>query len=182
MLTRDTYGEGYVSERSGIVRTELLKETSLYVTDLEDAERFYEDVIGLKVARRDEALRSTFHYGDATLILFEAEAADVGSTEPGQVTFGIGRGVVAHWRERLREHGVSIVEDVTWPNGMQSIIFCDPAGNKIQLRTQAPPPSETSEKDPARPAISRGLHADWKIYHAARQAIKGLETAPGSQE
>jgi catechol-2,3-dioxygenase len=179
MLTRESYGAGS-AERSGIVRSELLKETPLYVTDLEGAERFYEDVIGLEVARRVGAQQSTFHDGDATLILFQAPAADV-STEPGQVTFGISRGAVAHWRQHLHEQGVPIVKEVTWPNGMQSIIFCDPAGNKIHLRTQAPLPSESSEEDPARPAISRGFHAEWKIYHAARQAISDLETATASQ-
>lgn len=164
------------------MKTELLKETSLYVTDLEGAERFYEDVIGLRVARRVEAQQSAFHYGDTTLILFQAAAAGVESTEPGQVTFGISRGEVAPWRHRLQEQGVPIVEEATWPNGMQSIIFCDPAGNKIHLRTQARPPSETFEEDAARPVISRGFHAEWKIYHAARQAIKDRETALGSQE
>ncbi len=165
------------------MRTELLKETSLYVTDLEGAERFYENVIGLQVARKVGGRQSTFRHGDATLILFQAPAADVESTEAGQVTFGISRGVVRRWRHHLQEQGVPILEEVTWPNGMQSIIICDPAGNKIHLRTQAESPSETSAGDPPHPAmISRGLPAEWKIYHAARQAINDRATTAASRE
>jgi catechol-2,3-dioxygenase len=157
-----------------------LKETSLYVTDLEGAEKFYEDVIGLRVAQRVEAQQSTLHNGDATLILFQAPAADVESTEPGHVTFGISRGAVAPWRRHLQEQGIPVVEELTWPNGMQSIIFCDPAGNKIHLRTQARLAGISAE-DPADPVISRGLHAEWKIYHAARQAIISRESVQASR-
>ena len=125
----------------------------------------------MEVAERVGAEQSTLRNGNITLILFQAGAE---STEPRQVTFGIGRDAVVSWRRHLEDQRIPIVDEVSWPNGMQSIVFCDPTGNRIQLRTQ-----ESSQAARLRAVPSRGLPAQWKIYQAARMAISDREAVAG---
>jgi len=160
------------------MRTELLNETSLYVTDLKVAEMFYENVIGLKVARRIEGQRSTLRYDDSILLLFQArtaptadEDATSGSHELGQVSFGISASDLSFWREHLQRHDVPIEGAVAWPNGAQSITCRDPAGNRIELKTQGRS-HEMARGDRGSRAISSGLNAQWKLFQAANLGVK----------
>ena len=44
---------------------------------------------------------------------------------------------MAAWREQLRQQGVTIEQELTWPSGGQSLYFRDPAGNSVELATPA---------------------------------------------
>ena len=39
------------------------------------------------------------------------------------------------WREHLRQQGVAIEAEISWPSGGYSIYFRDPAGNSLELAT-----------------------------------------------
>src|SRR5438067_10291149 len=120
-----------------------LVETSAYVDDLDQAERFYRDVLGLEVIDREAGRHVFFRVGTAdVLLLFNADETLKGLTlpahgarGPGHFAFGIAADALDEWRRRLDGHGVAIEKEMTWPHGARSLYFRDPAGNSVELIT-----------------------------------------------
>ncbi len=123
-------------------------ETSLYCPDLEAAEAFYGEVLGLECLGRRERRHVFFRSGDGVLLLFDPEHTARVSTEvagvpiplhgsrgAGHVAFRIAPGELASWREHLVREGVPIEAEVQWPGGGRSVYFRDPAGNSLELAT-----------------------------------------------
>jgi catechol 2,3-dioxygenase-like lactoylglutathione lyase family enzyme len=118
-------------------------ETAIYASDLDAAERFYGDVLGLPFDSKVAGRHIFFHCGDAMLLVFNpavtaVKAGDVpphGARGPGHVAFAVGDGELEPWLERLAEHGVEIEASVDWPGGGRSIYFRDPGGNSLELTT-----------------------------------------------
>ena len=120
-----------------------LVETSAYVDDLEQAERFYGDVLGLTWMGKEAGRHVFFQVGqDDVLLLFLADATlkgdhlpAHGARGPGHFALGIDAEALDAWRLRLQEHGVAIEHETTWPAGGRSLYFRDPAGNSVELIT-----------------------------------------------
>jgi catechol 2,3-dioxygenase-like lactoylglutathione lyase family enzyme len=120
-----------------------LVETALYVDDLDRAERFYRDVLGLKLIGRDANRHVFFRVGtDDVLLLFNADETikgeqlpSHGARGPGHMAMGIPGAALGEWRQRLESLGVAIDQEVDWPRGGKSLYFRDPAGNALELIT-----------------------------------------------
>jgi catechol 2,3-dioxygenase-like lactoylglutathione lyase family enzyme len=117
-------------------------ETAIYADDLDRAETFYRDVLGLEVIGKEAGRHVFFRAGDRVLLVFRPEATlkgDIllahGATGPGHFALGIRRESLDAWRGRLAEHGVAIEQEVDWPRGGHSLYFRDPAGNAAELVT-----------------------------------------------
>lgn len=117
-------------------------ETVLYVDDLDAAERFYGEVLALEFESRKEGIFVFFRCGDGMLLLFDPQAAMTGravpphgARGPGHACFAIAEGALDAWRDRLRDAGVAIEREMTWPRGGRSFYFRDPAGNSLELAT-----------------------------------------------
>ena len=125
-------------------------ETALYAADLDAAEAFYGDVLGLaKVARAGDR-HVFFRLRDAMLLVFNpAETARApapgalpvpphGARGPGHVAFAATGPELDRWRARLEAAGVAIEADFRWPGrdglpGARSIYVRDPAGNSVEF-------------------------------------------------
>ena len=121
-------------------------EACLYASDLDAAERFYVEVLGLE---RFSAVRERhvfFRCGDGMFLVFNpartsTEASLVGgspvpphgATGAGHVAFAIPDTEIDAWRTRLEGAGVTIESEVTWPRGGRSLYIRDPAGNCVEL-------------------------------------------------
>jgi catechol 2,3-dioxygenase-like lactoylglutathione lyase family enzyme len=122
---------------------ECLVETGVYADDLEEAERFYRDVLGLAMHGKEAGRHVFFQVGDRDMLLvFRPEATlrgaplpAHGARGPGHFALGIARDDLDAWRLRLREHRVAIEHEEVWPNGGHSLYFRDPAGNSVELLT-----------------------------------------------
>jgi catechol 2,3-dioxygenase-like lactoylglutathione lyase family enzyme len=120
-----------------------LVETSAYVDDLDQAERFYGDVLGLEWMGKESGRHVFFRVGeDDVLLLFLADATIKGehlpahgARGPGHFALGIDADALDSWRRRLEAHGVAIEHETTWPAGGHSLYFRDPAGNSVELIT-----------------------------------------------
>jgi catechol 2,3-dioxygenase-like lactoylglutathione lyase family enzyme len=120
-----------------------LVETAAYVDDLDSAERFYRDVLGLEVIGQEANRHVFFRVGNAdVLLIFNATETlkglvlpSHGTHGPGHFAFGIAADALDYWRGRLRDQGVAIEKEMSWPRGGHSLYFRDPAGNSVELIT-----------------------------------------------
>jgi catechol 2,3-dioxygenase-like lactoylglutathione lyase family enzyme len=118
-------------------------ETGVYADDLDRAETFYHDVLGLEVVGREAGRHVFFRVGPASMLLVFNPAATLvgdslpphGASGPGHFALGIRGDDLEAWRRRLAEHGIAIEKEVQWPRGGRSLYFRDPAGNSVELLT-----------------------------------------------
>lgn len=124
-------------------------ETGLYATDLDAAEAFYGDLLGLEVITRVEGRHVFFRVGAGVLLVFNPDATEHspdnprlpvpphGARGPGHACFAAELPQMEALRERLVAAGVEIESDFNWPNGARSIYFRDPAGNSLEIAEPA---------------------------------------------
>lgn len=120
-------------------------ETVLYAEDIDAAEAFYGEVLGLERIARVGNRHVFFRCGEQALLIFnpvetakppQPDALPVpphGIIGPGHVCFKASADEIGQWRERLTESGVAIESDFEWPQGGRSIYFRDPAGNCLEF-------------------------------------------------
>jgi len=122
---------------------EALVETAIYADDLELAEQFYRDVLGLELTAREEGRHLFFRVGDRSMLLIFRAAATLkgdhlpahGCRGPGHVALGIAALDLDAWRAHLESRHVSIEHEESWPRGGHSLYFRDSAGNSVELLT-----------------------------------------------
>jgi len=118
-------------------------ETCIYAEDLQAAETFYRDVIGLEFFSRKPDRHVFFRCGEAMFLIFNPQKTRTsedaipshGAIGPGHVAFTIRFEDLDQWRQHLQNHHIEIESEVRWPNGGHSIYFRDPAGNSVELAT-----------------------------------------------
>ena len=123
-------------------------ETSLYVDDLDQAERFYAQILGLDKIFSVSGRQLVFRCNESVLLIFRPEHTERervvinggaiplhGARGAGHMAFRVTRDELQGWREHFRQSGISIESEVSWPNGAHSIYFRDPAGNSLELAT-----------------------------------------------
>ena len=124
-----------------------LKETALYVNDLQRAMTFYRDVLGLTTLVADTRFCAFDVAGKHILLLF-SRGSSVEATElPGGVipphdasgqihtAFAVDAAELPAWESHLAAQGIEILSRVMWPRGGQSIYFRDPDGHLLELLT-----------------------------------------------
>jgi catechol 2,3-dioxygenase-like lactoylglutathione lyase family enzyme len=120
-------------------------ETVLYAGDLDAAEAFYRDVLGLEPFVSVPGRHLFYRCGDQVLLIFKPEATRVppaagalpvpphGAAGPGHICFRATAAELDAWVRRLAAKAVAIEADFEWPRGGRSIYFRDPAGNCLEI-------------------------------------------------
>jgi catechol 2,3-dioxygenase-like lactoylglutathione lyase family enzyme len=120
-------------------------ESSLYAHDLDAAETFYGNVLGLTKIMRAGNRHIFYRCGQMVLLIFNPDETEVpptgdqlavpphGSRGPGHLCFQATAGEIDDWAQRLSNAGVGIESVVEWPRGGRSIYFRDPAGNSLEF-------------------------------------------------
>lgn len=121
-------------------------ETVLYADDLDEMERFYRDVLGLKPLGKATGRQLFIPVGDQMLLIFDPKVTQKGAppesglpipahgaTGQGHLCFRATADEIRAWRGVLEQKGVAIEADFQWPGGGRSIYFRDPAGNSIEF-------------------------------------------------
>lgn len=121
-------------------------ESALYVADLDVAEKFYGEVMGLERIAGVEGRHAFFRCGQCVLLLFNADATRQppkpdarlpvpphGTTGHGHLCFAGTASEIEDWKMRLEGEGIAIEADFEWPNGGRSIYFRDPDGNSLEI-------------------------------------------------
>lgn len=125
-------------------------EAALYVDDLDRAETFYAQVLGLERISRVDDRHVFFRCGQAVVLLFnpaetvKPPAPDArlpvpphGARGEGHLCFRASEDEIDRWKAHLENHGVLIESEFEWPKGGRSIYFRDPSGNSIEFANPA---------------------------------------------
>ena len=118
-------------------------ETCLYGDDLEAAERFYTEVLGLERIAKVEGRHVFFRCGGRVFLVFNPAATiggggmvpAHGASGPGHACFAATPEELDGWRAHLRAKSIDIEQEQEWPGGGRSLYFRDPAGNSIEIGT-----------------------------------------------
>jgi len=127
-------------------------ESALYVTDLDAAETFYANVLGLEKIGAVANRHVFFKCGSGVLLLFNAEATRQppspdarlpvpphGTTGQGHLCFAATADEIEGWKKHLEAKNIAIEADFEWPpkpgqaRGGRSIYFRDPSGNSLEF-------------------------------------------------
>ena len=121
-------------------------ESALYVTDLDAAEAFYADVLGLARIAKAEGRHVFFRCGKGVLLLFDAETTKVpppagaklpvpphGAVGQGHLCFAASTDEIERWKAHLEAKGIAVEADFMWPSGGRSIYLRDPSGNSLEF-------------------------------------------------
>ncbi|WP_419695346.1 VOC family protein [Mesorhizobium muleiense] len=121
-------------------------ESALYVTDLDAAEKFYTDLLGLDLLGKVEGRHLFFRCGDGVLLIFNAAATKVppapdaklkvpphGTVGDGHLCFAASADEIVRWRAHLERKKIAIESEFEWPQGGRSIYIRDPSGNSIEF-------------------------------------------------
>ena len=115
-----------------------LGEVSIRVKDLDAMQKFYEEVVGLEVIRRDESFvffKVAEGYGGHTqnLALFVAEQLNPAGTTLHHIALNVA--LVDFESEKLRLEGLGLKVNATvheWLH-VRSLYFPDPEGNSLEF-------------------------------------------------
>jgi catechol 2,3-dioxygenase-like lactoylglutathione lyase family enzyme len=121
-------------------------ETCIYASDLQEAEKFYSQILELEQVSKEEDRHIFYRCGNSMLLIFNpvhtsAEQTFVngdpiplhGTSGPGHLAFEVQNHDIPEWKARLIEWNIKIESEITWPSGFNSIYFRDPAGNSIEI-------------------------------------------------
>src|SRR5215467_8943189 len=122
-------------------KTAGILESSLYVSDVLRAVRFYEKIFGFRVisdfGERGCAMQAGHHQ---VLLLFKKGGSrTIESPHDGDgelhVAFAIAAPELANWEAWQLQNGIPVEEKRTWDRGGQSIYFRDPDRHLLELAT-----------------------------------------------
>jgi len=120
-----------------------IKETSLYVHNLELIRHFYENKLGFPVISQVENRHLFFRAGSSVLLCFIPEATRNETKLPPHfgggnqhIAFEIAPEEYTLWQENLKAKKVEIIHEQEWKNGLQSFYFLDPESNLLEIVPQ----------------------------------------------
>lgn len=117
-----------------------IKETCLYVSDLEKCRNFYEKTLGLKVIAYVEDKHLFLRVGASVLLLFNPDDSRTKTSPPAH--YGGGKQHFAFevkgddydkWKKKIADEGIPITDEITWRSGRKSFYFNDPEGNVLEI-------------------------------------------------
>jgi catechol 2,3-dioxygenase-like lactoylglutathione lyase family enzyme len=119
-------------------------ETVLYAEDLDRAQSFYRDTLGLERTQEEKGRHVFFRCGGQMLLIFNPRktvetssgALPVpahGAFGQGHVCFRASASELRDWRELFESRGIPIEADFEWPRGGRSVYVRDPAGNSVEF-------------------------------------------------
>jgi catechol-2,3-dioxygenase len=117
-----------------------IKETCLYVQDLEKAMQFYHELLELPIINYDSGKHIFFKLGSSVLLCFNPEDSKNKVSPPGHfgggkqhVAFEVSNSDYAKVKQDIAAKGIKIIDEVVWKSGAESFYFEDPEGNILEI-------------------------------------------------
>lgn len=117
-----------------------IKETSLYVKDLDKTEAFYSGKLGLKVIGKTEGRHVFFKAGSSVLLCFNADATKQEENLPGHfgegnlhVAFEVPHEKYEEIKAEILSADIEIEYEQQWSDNYRSFYFRDPDQHSIEI-------------------------------------------------
>ena len=117
-----------------------IKETCLYVSDLDQSYAFYHDKLGLPLISKVPNRHVFFRLGTSVLLCFIAEATKGEKELPPHFAYGkqhiafeVAKDNYNETKEKFKVLGIEITHHQKWPGGYESFYFEDPDGNVLEI-------------------------------------------------
>lgn len=117
-----------------------VKETCLYVHDLEKAKHFYHERLGLPVINYAEEKHLFLRVGESVLLLFNPDDSREKRSPPPHYggghqhfAFEVPDAAYEQSKQHIAEKGIEIIEEIVWKSGKKSFYFRDPEGNVLEI-------------------------------------------------
>ena len=117
-----------------------IKETCLYISDLDLAESFYHQVLEMPVISKAEGRHIFFRCGSSVLLCFIAETTKFEQDLPPHfahgkqhVAFEVSKRDYLKTKSNLLEKGITITHEQEWRKNQMSFYFDDPFGNVLEI-------------------------------------------------
>lgn len=124
----------------GLLEIEGVTHWSIPVNNIEESEKFYGDLLGLKhVGRLGNSVMSCFNVGDHNILLCQREQPQNESSVEQRVhhSFTVKPDTLVRACKIFREKNVPVVELLYRAKGFftgRELYFLDPSGNRLELR------------------------------------------------
>ncbi|MEM9833389.1 MAG: VOC family protein [Bacteroidota bacterium] len=122
------------------MKIESIKEVCLYVDDLETTRAFYHDLLGFSIISEVVNRHLFFRVGDAVLLCFNPKVTKNETIlpphyaiGPQHIAFQVDLAEYEAWKNKLQQHGVTIIHEQQWRENRYSCYFHDPVGNVLEL-------------------------------------------------
>ncbi|HEY0752316.1 MAG TPA: VOC family protein [Chitinophagaceae bacterium] len=123
-----------------MLRIAQIKETCIYVTDLQRTRAFYGDTLGLELIALAEGRHVFFRAGSSVLLCFLAEVTRKGIDLPAHgatgsihFAFEIENGHYESALAFIATNGIEVIHQQEWKKGKRSFYFHDPDGHLVEI-------------------------------------------------
>ena len=122
------------------MKVKQIKETCIYVRDLDKARDFYHELLGLSIISYVKNKHIFFRAGTSVLLCFNPEDSKHKTNPPAHYAegkyhfaFEVAQSEYENQKEELISKGIEIIDEVAWKNGLKSSYFEDPEGNVLEI-------------------------------------------------
>ena len=117
-----------------------IRETCIYVRDLEGIYDFYHLTLGLPVIAQLTDKHIFFRAGKSVLLFFNPDDSAQKNSPPAHYAIGkqhfafeVDDNDYESTKEAILKKGIIITDEVTWKSGKKSFYFEDPVGNVLEV-------------------------------------------------
>jgi catechol 2,3-dioxygenase-like lactoylglutathione lyase family enzyme len=117
-----------------------IKETCLYIEEIDRTEKFYHQLLGLPVYNKIDGKLIFFRAGESMLLCFVNGTTTSQSKLPphaasGSIHFAfeVAKEEYQNWKNYLESKSIEIEHEQEWKNGLKSFYFRDPDGHLAEI-------------------------------------------------
>lgn len=117
-----------------------VKESCLYITNLESCKAFYHQVLGFDIISMKAGRHIFFRAGSSVLLCFIAEATKNEKVLPPHyasgkqhIAFEVPAQEYENWKQKIAGAGIAITHCQQWKDKLESFYFEDPEGHVLEI-------------------------------------------------